>query len=127
MVHGIGRDPTFPAIFSLSGAADFAVVHVNRLSGAHPVHGVQELKDPKPVGVDRYLAPGTRVRRDAYVNDDDTLTSEFGVVVHCWMDEGMGVFDCYIAFFGDVFPDGVPTEEPYVLRYAAIGLEELAD
>jgi hypothetical protein len=78
------------------------------------------------VGEDRYLAPGTRVRRDAFVNDNDHTTSEFGVVVHCWLDNEIGMFDCYIAFFGDDFPDGKPDEKPYVLRYAATGLAELA-
>jgi hypothetical protein len=77
-------------------------------------------------GKDRYLAPGTRVRRDAFVNDDDHTTSEFGVVVHCWLDNEIGMFDCYIAFFGDDFPDGKPDEKPYLLRYAAVGLAELA-
>ena len=37
------------------------------------------------------------------------------------------MFDCYIAFFGDAFPDGKPDEKPYVLRYAAVGLAELTD
>ncbi|MDY7522735.1 hypothetical protein [Sphingomonas sp. 10B4] len=47
------------------------------------------------VGEDRYLAPGNRVRRDPFVNDDDHTTSEFGVVVHCWLDNEIGMFDCY--------------------------------
>lgn len=76
-------------------------------------------------GEDRYLAPGTRVRRDAYFNDDEHLTSEFGVVVHCWLDDEIGMFDCYVAFFGDALPSGKPCEKPYVLRYAAVGLAEL--
>ncbi len=78
------------------------------------------------VGEDRYLAPGTRIRRDAFVNDDDHLTSEFGVVVHCWLNDEIGMFDCYVAFFGQDLPDGEPAEKPYVLRYAAVGLAELA-
>ncbi len=78
------------------------------------------------VGEDRYLAPGTRVRRDAFVNNDDHTTSEFGVVVHCWLDNEIGMYDCYIAFFGEDLPDGKPAEKPYVLRYAAVGLAELA-
>lgn len=77
------------------------------------------------VGKDRYLAPGTRVRLDAFVNDDDHPTSEFGIVVHCWLDNEIGMFDCYIAFFGAAFPDGEPDEQPYVLRYATVGLAEL--
>lgn len=79
------------------------------------------------VGEDRYLAPGTRVRRDAHWNDSEHLTSEFGVVVHCWLDDEIGMFDCYIAFFGDTLPTGKPAEKPYVLRYAAWNLAELTD
>ena len=81
----------------------------------------------KKVGEDRYIAPGTKIRRDAFWNDDDQPTSEFGVVVHCWLDEEISAYDCYIAFFGDEVPVGKPTEKPYVLRYAAVGLTELAD
>ena len=85
------------------------------------------MADVTGVGEDRYLAPGTKVRRDTFVNDDDHLTSEFGVVVHCWLDNEIGMFDCYIAFFDDVFPDGKPAEKPYILRYAAVGLAEVAE
>jgi hypothetical protein len=60
------------------------------------------------------------------MDDDDLLTSEFGVVVHCWMDDQIGVFDCYVAFFGEDFPSGRPVEEPYILRYAAMSLAEVA-
>lgn len=74
---------------------------------------------------DKYLAPGTRVRLDNHVNGDDAITSEFGVVVHCWLCEELQMFDCYIAFFGDDFPDGAPTEKPYVLRYMARSLTVL--
>ncbi|PAX07700.1 hypothetical protein [Sphingomonas lenta] len=78
-------------------------------------------------GEDRYLAPGTRVRRDAYWNGDEHLMSEFGVVVHCWLDDEIGLFDCYIAFFGDALPTGEPAEKPYVLRYAAVSLAALVE
>ena len=74
---------------------------------------------------DRYLAPGTKVRLDSVFNDDDTITPEFGIVVHCWLSDEIDMFDCYVAFFGDRFPDGPPTEKPYVLRYAARSLTEL--
>ncbi|MBV1689678.1 hypothetical protein KRR38_18810 [Novosphingobium sp. G106] len=76
---------------------------------------------------DRYIAPGTKVRRDAVWNDDEHPTSEFGIVVHCWFDDEMGMFDCYIAFFGQVFPEGKPAEMPYILRYAVRGLVEITD
>lgn len=71
---------------------------------------------------DRFLAPDTRVRRDAEW-DDGEFKSEFGVVVHCWKDEKTGMFDCYVAFFGFAgFPTDQPAEKPYVLRYAAVSL-----
>jgi hypothetical protein len=75
---------------------------------------------------DRYLAPGTKVRRDAYWNGEEHPRSEFGIVVHCWLDEEMGMFDCLIAFFGDVLPTGKPEKGPYILRYAAVGLAEIS-
>lgn len=78
------------------------------------------------MGQDVMRAPGTRVQLDAYVNDDDTITSEFGVVVHCWLDEEIGSFDCYVAFFGNEFPNGKPPEKPYILRYASTSLTVLA-
>jgi hypothetical protein len=61
----------------------------------------------------QFLPAGTRVRLDNQLNGK----SEFGVVVHCWMDEEVRAYDCYIAFFGDSFPTGQPEQKPYVLRY----------
>jgi len=77
------------------------------------------------MGQDCPIPPGTRVRLDAFVNDDDDLTSEFGVVVHCWLDDEIGMFDCYIAFFGSEYPDGKPPEKPYILRYSTTSLTVL--
>ena len=74
---------------------------------------------------DRLLPPGTRVRLDSFVNDDDETTPEFGVVVHSWLDEEIGGFDCYVAFFGHEFPGGKPSGKPHVLRYAATSLTVL--
>ena len=79
----------------------------------------------KGIGEDRFLAPGTRVRRDAYFNDDEHLTSEYGVVIHCWLDDEIGMFDCYVAFFGDGLPTGKPAKTPYVLSYMAASMAEL--
>ncbi|WP_255586815.1 hypothetical protein [Hephaestia mangrovi] len=76
---------------------------------------------------DRYLSPGTRVRLDSLVDDDGQPTPEFGIVVHCWLDDGIGMFDCYVAFFGNALPEGKPSEKPYVLRYAATSLMVLPD
>ncbi len=74
---------------------------------------------------DRYLVPGTKVRHDYYWNGEESITSEFGIVVHCWLDDEIGMFDCLIAFFGDALPTGEPAKKPYVLRYAAVGLVEI--
>ena len=76
---------------------------------------------------DRYLAPGTRVRRDANWDGDEKITSEYGVIVHCWLDEGIKAHDCYVAFFGYEFPTTKPEEKPYILRYAAMSLTTLDD
>ena len=74
---------------------------------------------------DQLIPPGTRVRLDSLVDEDDDPAPEFGVVVHCWLDQEIGMFDCYVAFFGSGFPDGKPPERPYVLRYAATSLTVL--
>ncbi|PZU75438.1 MAG: hypothetical protein DI531_05200 [Brevundimonas sp.] len=68
--------------------------------------------------MDRYLEPGTAVRR---TNMGDN-TWEDGVVVHCWFDPEIGAYDCYVAFFGDAIPEGKPPVKPYVLRYASTSL-----
>ncbi len=74
---------------------------------------------------DQRLTPGTRVRLDSFVNDDNETTPESGVVVHSWFDQEIGGFDCYVAFFGREFPQGKPSEKPYILRYAATSLTVL--
>ena len=76
---------------------------------------------------DRFLAPGTRVRLDSFVNDNDYATSEFGVIVHCWLSDELNMFDCYVAFFGDEFPTGQPADKPYILKYAATVLVAIAE
>jgi hypothetical protein len=53
-------------------------------------------------------------------------TGEVGVIVWGWNDEVMGR-DFYVAFFGNQFPDGKPTEKPYVLRYAECSLELVSE
>jgi hypothetical protein len=68
-----------------------------------------------------FLPVGTKVRYDG------TGQSEFGVVVHCWMSEEIGVYDCYVAFFGNEFPSGPPKQKPYVLRYAALSLNVVSE
>ena len=68
-----------------------------------------------------YFKPGTLVRRINHPGD----SWEDGVVVHCWLDDQLGLFDCYVAFFGNAIPDGKPPEKPYVLRYASTSLTEI--
>ena len=65
-----------------------------------------------------YLPPGTPVRYDG--SEDGP---EYGVVVHCWLDEAMEAHDCYVAFFGNKQPTGKPSEKPYILRYFSTSLE----
>lgn len=69
----------------------------------------------------RYLKPGTLVRRVNHPGD----SWEDGVVVHCWLDGELGIFDCYVAFFDSAIPDGKPPEKSYVLRYASTSLTEI--
>jgi hypothetical protein len=71
----------------------------------------------------RYLPAGTPVRYDGCEEGGP----EYGVVVHCWLDEQIGSYDCYVAFFGDQQPTGMPTEKPYVLRYSAGCLKVLLE
>jgi hypothetical protein len=74
------------------------------------------MTDPPPA--DRYISPGTKVCYDGL----DVGGPEYGVVLHCWDDDEIGGYDCYVAFFGSTMPSGKPEEKPYVLRYAAISL-----
>ncbi len=76
---------------------------------------------------DRYLKPGTPVRLSYYAGEDleAELVHEDGVVAHCWWDDELGGYDCYVAFFGDAIPSGKPEEKPYILRYAATSLTAL--
>lgn len=70
---------------------------------------------------DAFIRPGTAVRYDGLGESGP----EFGIVVHCWPDPEIQVFDCYVAFFGTEAPTGKPREKPYVLRYAASSLARL--
>lgn len=71
------------------------------------------------LGLDQFISPGTKVLYDG------TGVPEYGVVVHCWLDE-FGAYDCYVAFFGDEMPtSGKPKCRPYILRYFANSLNEI--
>jgi len=54
-------------------------------------------------------------------------TGEVGIVVCTWHEPGIDATDAYIAFVGTELPRGKPPQLPYVLRYAAAGLEVLPD
>jgi hypothetical protein len=58
------------------------------------------------------LRPGDRVVHRS--------TGEKGVVVWTWVNE-QEINDCYVAFFGDAWPERQP-RKPYVLRYYAASL-----
>ncbi len=68
--------------------------------------------------LDRYLAPGTKVR----LRNPTEGEYEHGVVVHCWGDDEIDAYDCYVAFFGGEMPVRKPREKPYILRYAVSSL-----
>ena len=65
-----------------------------------------------------YLPPGTPVRYDGLEQGG----LEHGVVIHCWLDDEINAYDCYVAFFGNEEPAGKPAEKPYILRYASTSL-----
>jgi hypothetical protein len=75
----------------------------------------------------RFISPGTRVCRLDYSGEASVSEPEYGVVIHCWHDAEICGYDCYVAFFGEAFPEGKLAEKPYVLRYAAVSLTTLAD
>ena len=73
--------------------------------------------------MDRNLVPGTKVR---LINNVDG-SWEDGVVVHCWLNDEINAYDCYVAFFGEAIPAGQPAAKPYVLRYASTSLTVLKE
>ena len=82
---------------------------------------VTNSKKPQIISDDRnasgpYLPPGKSVRYDDFVGGGP----EYGIVVHCWLDDQINAHDRYVAFFGDEQPIGKPLEKPYILRYASI-------
>jgi hypothetical protein len=62
------------------------------------------------------LHPGQRVKHRG--------TGEVGVVVCAWRDAS-GDVDAYVAFLGQAFPEGEPSNKPYLLRYYESSLEVL--
>ena len=75
---------------------------------------------------DIYLRPGTPVRNDGCVNENWETTPEYGVVVHCWFEDEIRVYDCYVAFFGHTPPTaGKPPYIPYIVRIPSQQLKVL--
>src|SRR5262245_35033789 len=70
-----------------------------------------------------FLSAGTKVRYDGLTEGGP----EFGVVVHCWMSEEIGGYDCYVAFLSGEFPSGPLKTKPYILRYAASSLKVIKE
>lgn len=68
---------------------------------------------------------GKKVKRTFILSqgDEEKIAIEVGIIVYSWWDEMMQEIDCYIAFHGETFLQGVPKEKPYVLRYYLFGLE----
>ena len=66
----------------------------------------------------RFFSPGTAVRLDGLQDGGP----EYGVVVHCWFEDEIGGYDCYVAFFGNELPTGKPPKKPYILRYSSTSL-----
>ena len=65
-----------------------------------------------------------------YEHDPGSIPASLGVryswaIAHTWWSEEIHAMDCYVAFFGEVFPKGKPEEKPYVLRYAESSLTVL--
>jgi len=69
------------------------------------------------MNTDKKLNPGQKVIYDG------TGEKEYGIVVHSWFNEEIRAYDCYVAFFGSTFPENVPNEKPYILKYASVSLK----
>lgn len=72
---------------------------------------------------DRYIEPGTRVRRDVLINGEEQ--SEWGTVLECWWEGEIGAYDCRIAFDSNTLDEPDP-DPPLIYRYAAVGLQSVA-
>jgi len=69
---------------------------------------------------------GKRVCLKHNADDDDIGDGEFGYIIHAWINTDLDAVDCYVAFFGNEWPQiGIqPKDKPYVLRYSLASLEE---
>ncbi|WP_206433147.1 hypothetical protein [Sphingomonas sp. S-NIH.Pt15_0812] len=55
-----------------------------------------------------YLLPGTLVRYGGLEQGGP----EYGVVIHCWLDDEINAYDCYVAFFCNEEPAGKRPKKP---------------
>ena len=74
----------------------------------------------------RYLPPGTWVRKDGgyYFGEIEEKRTEWGVIKDCWLDQTLGIYDCLIAFHANTFSEPAP-DIPYKLIYATMVLVEI--
>ena len=83
--------------------------------GVYAYHG-GERPEGRQCNNDEYIEP-TKVKLPS--------TGEYGIVTHCWYNDKIFDFDCYVAFYGTSFPDRETECLPYILRYGAVSLEIL--
>lgn len=73
----------------------------------------------------KYLKPGTYVRRGVPGPEiPGEVSAEYGIIVYCWMNPDIDMYDCYVAFYGHSMPiDKQDLQDgPYILRYASTSL-----
>jgi len=86
---------------------------------------------PKPTHPAKFKA-GDRVILQHADKDDPEAAEfgimtgrEYGVIVATWWDTFLGIWDCYIAFFGKRgFPKGELKSKPYILKYSEQSLRK---
>lgn len=72
------------------------------------------------------ITVGSKVRYRSNQGTDEEAV-EVGVVIHICLSDNNVDNDAYVAFFGPTFPEGPPTERPYILRYYVGNLELVDD
>lgn len=70
------------------------------------------------------MQPGTKVRLKQSNRDGSYKLTEAGIVIHVWYNEFLDSEECYVAFFGNDFPEeNSKCEKPYILKYLIGSLE----
>ena len=79
----------------------------------------------KPTAPPKFKAGDRVILQHAPHGDPEALEfgimmgREYGVIVHTWWDDFLGIYECYIAFFGKRgFPKKPPKGKPYILKYS---------